>query len=97
MSRNIENAKYFEKGKHYNRSTKVKDIEIHGGAKFAMSHFANEDDTQPYSIITVDTGSCHLHVVITAAEARDLAANLQAHADELEAHQAQYALDEVAA
>lgn len=88
---------HFEKCKHYNRSTRVNDCDLHGVAKFSISHFTNEDDTAPYSIITVDTGSCHLHIVINAAEARDLAANLQAHADELDAHQAQLAREGVPA
>ncbi|MFA6204417.1 MAG: hypothetical protein WC710_14660 [Gallionella sp.] len=41
------------------------------------------------SIITIDTGCAHLHICISPAEARALAASLIAHADEVDATQQQ--------
>lgn len=87
----------FEIDKHYTRKTIVKDMEYRGPTTFDVTHFTNIGEEIPYSIITIDTGACHLHVRITPSEARALAANLQAHAMEFEAHQAQYAVEEVAA
>lgn len=37
------------------------------------------------SIITLDTGTAHLQITLSPSEARDLAANLKLHADEVEA------------
>jgi hypothetical protein len=88
---------HFETDRHYVRKTIIKDMEHCGPTKIKLSHFANKDDTAPYSIITIDTGACHIHVRITPTEARDLATNLQAHAEEVDAHALQFALDEVAA
>lgn len=87
----------FEIDKHYNRRTTVKHLGSLEPVEFKLSHFTSMGEKTPYSVITVDTGACHLHIRITPSEARALAANLQAHAMEFEAHQAQYALDEVAA
>lgn len=88
---------HFEIDKHYTRKTIVKDMEYCGPSEFKLSHFTNTGEYTPYSIICIDTGACHLHIRLTPTEARELATNLQAHAEEFEAHQAQYIRDEVAA
>lgn len=87
----------FEIDKHYNRKTSLKHLEAFEPVKVQLTHFTNKDENVPYSVMTIDTGACHLHIRITPTEARDLATNLKAHAEEFEAHLAQHARDEVAA
>lgn len=87
----------FEKNKHYTRNATLKDMKYRGPINVQLAHFTNEDDATLYSIITLDTGACHIHASITSAEARDLATQLQAFAEEVDAHALQLSLNEVTA
>lgn len=87
----------FEPDKHYNRMTLIKDLDIHGQTEIKTSHWAEKGETAPYAIITIETGACHIHARITSTEARDLATNLQAFAEEVDAHALQLSLDKAAA
>lgn len=87
----------FEIDEHYTHKTILKDVVYRGTTEVQVSHFANRYDTTPHSLITIETGACHIHARITSAEARDLATKLQAFAEEVDAHALQLSLDKAAA
>jgi len=79
----------FETKEHYTRLVRLDDTRLSYGAEIETTHWLYESSEQPrvVSIFKVCAGPINMHIDITAAQARELAAKLLEHADEFEAHQ----------
>jgi hypothetical protein len=79
---------HFEILKHYKREVVLND-RGRGSLVFNTVHWIDPKEKNVYSILTLDYDAIGMHARITPAEAREFAAALIAHADDVEAHQKQ--------
>lgn len=79
----------FQTKKHYTRSVRLDDERLMYGVTVETSHWLHDQsgETRIVSVFTAQTGPINMQINITAIQARQLAAVLLEHADELEAHQ----------
>lgn len=89
----------FEDEKHYNKSVALGRSENREPVNVYTVHwhYKKECDPDVTSVLKVECGYSSMQVRITPAQARELAANLLAHANEVEARNEQLAMQELAA
>ena len=80
----------YETGKHHRQpAVYLEDREGNRVTEYQFSHWIDDHMSKVYSILTMSHGQVSTHQHITPAECRAFAASLLAHADSIEAHQAQ--------
>lgn len=86
-------VKVFEALKHYQKSVRLPYL---GSVDIGLvaSHWTNKEGQNIHSAIVIECGPVRIQTNFSADKARELAAAMAEFADELEAHQAQFALSE---
>ena len=89
----------FEGKKHYGSLIRLTDHRVITGVNVRVSHwlYGEQGSECVVSMLNIDCGPIGLQIDISPAQARELAANLIANADDTEAHEAQFAQQELAA